>query len=446
MPLVSHNCPSCAAPLAGSGPVLVCRHCGNEFRLADKPAAPVTATPLRATGRAQSQPFKRLRKLSLASKLAICGGLVVALAAGFLFLRALAGGRVSEYRVINDAALSPDGKRLASVHGQGFSVKGTLRIWDVATGVMLERLDGIDTPMWVVKWSPDGKMLATGGHGGSIQLWDTTTWQPLNHLEGAVGFVRELEWSPDSRRVATGDSRGFLRVWDATDGRAVVNSLLHSKDIAAIAWSPDGKSIATGGWDNAAIIFDLASGKPLYKFGDKSYVTSLAWSPDSRRLAAGGLSNLVTIIDATNGVQLQSLAGHKNSITGLAWSPDGKSLASTDNGYTVHLWDAATGLPVQVFENEGYYASIAWSPDGKLLASGGKGVVRVWEASSGQLHKLTGHARETDIDIIAWSADGAQLFTRGRYDATLRVWDVGGQKELHTMTVTLSEALQKTLF
>jgi len=72
--------------------------------------------------------------------------------------------------------------------------------------------------------------------------------------------------------------------------------------------------------------------------------------------------------------------------------------------------------------------------------------VRVWDAASGQLHKLTGHKRETKIDIVGWSADGTQLFTLGGYDATLRVWDVAAQKELHVMKVSLMEALQRTLF
>lgn len=446
MPLVSHNCPSCAAPLTGPGPVLVCAHCGNEFSLADQPAAPVFAPPLSTASRPHRQRFARLRKLSLAARLSLLGGLVVGLVFGLLVLRAYASGHIWQYRVINDAALSPDGKRLASVHGQGFSVKGSLRIWDAATGQLLQRLDGLDTPMWVVKWSPDGRWIATGGHEGSIQLWDTTTWQPLSRLAGASGFIKYIAWSPDSQRIATGDANGILLIWDAASGKTLSKSPLHSKDIDAVAWSPDGKYIATGGWDKTVIIFDVTSGKLLYKFSDKSYVTCLAWSPDSRWLATGGLSNLVLVFDVTSGTQQRSFDGPKSAITNLGWSPDGKLLAAVDNGHTARVWEVATGTPLHVLDNEGYDASLAWSPDGKQLASGSSGLVRVWDVASGQLHKLTGHERETKIDIIGWSADGTQLFTLGNYDVTMRVWDLTAQKELRVMKVSLTEALQNTLF
>jgi WD40 repeat protein len=67
--------------------------------------------------------------------------------------------------------------------------------------------------------------------------------------------------------------------------------------------------------------------------------------------------------------------------------------------------------------------SLAWSPDSNRLASGSTdGVIRIWNAHSGQLMAtLNGHTRE--VNSIAWNSDGSRLASTGWYDESLRIWD-----------------------
>jgi len=441
MSLISQSCPSCGAPLPATGEVQICTHCGNEWRVAD---SPVSTTPAAAKPaldkRPEARPGSRVRRWT------IIAGVCVALVIGFVWLRVFGSDRFSHYRAINAAALSPDGRLLASVHGQGLETNCTLRIWDAASGAQLHRFDGVDTPMWIVHWSPDGRWLATGGQTGAIQLWNTADWQPAQRLEGAAGYARNLAWSPDSKLIATGDEHGVLRIWEAASGRVLVNEPIHTKDIEALAWSPDSRLIATGSWDNSAQIIDPSTGKSLFRFSDKSYVSCVAWSPDGKRLATGGLSNTVRLWDATSGAELRTFEGHGNSITALAWSPDGKQIASTGNDQTVRLWDVAIGKALFILDNRGYDANLMWSPDGSQLASGADGLVRLWDAANGQMQELRGHERQSRILIIAWSADSKQLVTLGAYDDTLRVWDVAAQRATSVIKISFAEAFRHALF
>ena len=64
-------------------------------------------------------------------------------------------------------AYSPDGAVLVSGHGP----TGVVRIWDTRTSKLLHTFQAHPTPIKAVAFSPDGKILATGGYKDSIKLW-----------------------------------------------------------------------------------------------------------------------------------------------------------------------------------------------------------------------------------------------------------------------------------
>ena len=59
--------------------------------------------------------------------------------------------------MVEDVAFSPDGKTLAMA-----SREGTVQLWDVATGKLLETLKGHSSAVRAVVFSPDGRTLASG--------------------------------------------------------------------------------------------------------------------------------------------------------------------------------------------------------------------------------------------------------------------------------------------
>jgi WD40 repeat protein len=61
---------------------------------------------------------------------------------------------------------SPHGDRLAIGH-----YSGSVTLWDVPTGTLVQRYAGHAKAVAGIAFSPDGKLLATAGRDGIVSLW-----------------------------------------------------------------------------------------------------------------------------------------------------------------------------------------------------------------------------------------------------------------------------------
>jgi WD40 repeat protein len=67
---------------------------------------------------------------------------------------------------VNSVAYSPDGQTLASG-----SRDGTIKLWNVKTGNLLQTLTGHSSWVYSVAYSPDGQTLASGSGDKTIKIW-----------------------------------------------------------------------------------------------------------------------------------------------------------------------------------------------------------------------------------------------------------------------------------
>jgi WD40 repeat protein len=61
---------------------------------------------------------------------------------------------------------------------------------------------------------------------------------------GHTRAVRALAWSPDGRLLATGGDEGLLLFWSPAQSQMPLFKLQQSAPVQAVSWSPDGKKIA----------------------------------------------------------------------------------------------------------------------------------------------------------------------------------------------------------
>ncbi len=65
-------------------------------------------------------------------------------------------------------------------------------------------------------------------------------------LEAHKGVVRALAWSPDARLLATGGDDGTLAIWYPAQQAQPPLLRVHQDDpVLALAWSSSGKQVAT---------------------------------------------------------------------------------------------------------------------------------------------------------------------------------------------------------
>jgi WD40 repeat protein len=168
-------------------------------------------------------------------------------------------------------AFSPNEPLVGFVRG-GFGLEGPVEgggdaeIWDVARRSRIATLK-VDTTAghegyvlgWTIAFSPDGKMLATGGADPLVHLWEVSTGKLIRELEQNVGnAVWELEFSPDGSILAMSGGDPYASLWNVATGEHVGPRLggVGSRE-ATVDLSSDGRRMLMTHGDGRAAVWDV---------------------------------------------------------------------------------------------------------------------------------------------------------------------------------------------
>ncbi|KAF7973389.1 hypothetical protein HWV62_15166, partial [Athelia sp. TMB] len=156
-------------------------------------------------------------------------------------------------------AFSHDGGRIVS----GLTREGTIRIWDVPTGIETTPSPMYHKQVASVAFSPDGCRIVSGGDK-TVRVWDILAEQEaLPPLLGHEEEVTSVAFSHDGCKVVSG-SRSTIRVWDIATGQEVLPPLQRDEKsaIASLAFTSDGSSIILNSNDGIIRAWDVATGMP----------------------------------------------------------------------------------------------------------------------------------------------------------------------------------------
>src|SRR5262249_32206525 len=124
-------------------------------------------------------------------------------------------------------------------------------------------LRGHSAAVRCLRFTPDGKRLATCGDDRVARIWDSATGRQLRTLQGSTDAIFCLAVSPDGARLATGSKDGSLAVWDLATGNRLRLLRRHTRSVNAVAYSPDGTRIVSVSDDRSLILWDARSGELL---------------------------------------------------------------------------------------------------------------------------------------------------------------------------------------
>jgi WD40 repeat protein len=326
--------------------------------------------------------------------------------------------RLRHPRSDGEAVLSPDGKLLATAGAD---------LWDAATGMRIAQLPGQTSPL---RFSPDGRQLATCTDRGPIHLWNVVDRRLLRTIGGGK-YVTSLEFSAAGDRLLTVGDSGVVSVWELRRGDTKL-LLQRATSCRQAVFAPGGKSLVC--WSGSVLQFlDAETGNEQQQLKlERPAFESVTLSPDGQLLISGDVEGTLRWWNAATGrVVFEQEKAHLERITALAFSPDGKTLLSAGFDRTLRFWDAATRRPVRKLDAIGEPRSMLYSPDGRRIVLHGRSEMagRIINAETGKDEPpLIGHRHR--ITAMKLSPNGKLLATGTYGEDKLRLWDLAGSRQL----------------
>ncbi|KDQ55961.1 hypothetical protein JAAARDRAFT_36753 [Jaapia argillacea MUCL 33604] len=274
------------------------------------------------------------------------------------------------------------------------TLQGTVQIWD-ATGKGTKTRSWTD-PLWIgvggMSWNKD--LLAVGKGDGKVLVYDTRApGDTIKKVGGHKGKVHGVKWSTDGKYLATGDDNGTVFVWDWRMGKNLAEGdkrsgkMKHSAPVKALGWCPwrpellaTGSMIPDGSiriWNaNTLHVSTLTSPSPSPKhtISLRTSVTSLHWSPHCKELLSTHsascdpappllgsrntnnsprFSNSITVHSYPSYDHLVSVPAHLAGIGHSCLGPDGTQLFTLcQNEENMKLWQV-WGAPEKVYREVG---------------------------------------------------------------------------------------------
>lgn len=284
-------------------------------------------------------------------------------------------------------------QRLVAFGGRG------ARLWNLASA-QEQMAYRPATSLTAIRFSPDGKLVASGAADGVVTLWDAESQKSVRKLmDGHKNKITGIAFCPIRQELVSTSIDGTITVWDLESGKSRVSLNSQQNAWNALTIAHDESCIIVGSRAGTIHRIELDQLQELQQIETRAGdINAICISPDGKRIASGGSDKLIRIWDYPAMREMARLVGHSATIKSVVFSNDGLRILSTSQDSTVRLWDmdrittsrnTSLNKSNEVITSLGELAALdyhsgettraVFSPSGKeIVSSGSDGYAVIW--------------------------------------------------------------------
>eukprot|EP00288_Rhodomonas_lens_P009937 CAMPEP_0177727562 /NCGR_PEP_ID=MMETSP0484_2-20121128/20392_1 /TAXON_ID=354590 /ORGANISM="Rhodomonas lens, Strain RHODO" /LENGTH=284 /DNA_ID=CAMNT_0019240233 /DNA_START=37 /DNA_END=888 /DNA_ORIENTATION=+ len=198
---------------------------------------------------------------------------------------------------------------------------------------------------------PQGKVvLITGGYDHTIRFWEVQSGSCYRTLQYPDSPINLLRVSPDKRWLAVcGNPHCRLYSNDQATSTHTHQFDGHSTNITGVVFSPDGTAMYTSSEDSTVKGWDMRTNQSTVQLSCGQSVNAIAMRPSGWVLVSGDQGGHVRVWDLrkTNHCMREMMPEGDSAIRSVAFAPDDSVLVAANNAGSFYVWKVSEAPRVE---------------------------------------------------------------------------------------------------
>ncbi|CAG8573298.1 9126_t:CDS:10 [Funneliformis mosseae] len=273
----------------------------------------------------------------------------------------------------------------------------------------IEKQKAHKAPIWAVRWSPTGNVVASGGLDNEIKIWDAETGDYYRTLEGHILAITGLDINATGEALISISFDNTIKRWSILEGVLINDIETKPGKVCCGQYTKDGNYFATASQQGT---IDLRKDSNLEEIirtytSEGKYGLCCRFSPDNTVLALGTDNDKIYLFDVESarmihkltghsgnpilfdkfsrkhGNQISKCTGHEGYVMCVAAAGDNKHFVSGSSDCKIKLWqlpekNEKAQLVETIEEHKEAVSCISWNPDGNKFVIGTDNFLLKW--------------------------------------------------------------------
>eukprot|EP01137_Pigoraptor_chileana_P019367 Opistho-2@80313 len=278
--------------------------------------------------------------------------------------------------------------------------------------------------VWFVRFSHNGKKLASASKDKTIMIWDMTEFRHVHTLVGHSDALSFVAWSPNDKMLLSCGNDNKIKMWDAETGVCLHTFSRHSNSVTSCAWCPDEKRFISGSLDQNLFLWDIHGN--ILRNWHAGRVADLAITSDGNRVVVITHDKKIRIYGIND--DYEDVIEESESLTSLCLSRDDKNVLVNLSLQEIHVWNLETRTMTHKYvgHRQGRYvirSGFGGTNDTFVVSGSEDSKVYIWHRHHAKLlDVLVGHA--ATVNSVCWNPKNPYMFASASDDHSIRVWGV----------------------